>query len=161
MTNQRTCCGSVSLRTASIVIAIFDILLSIIDAFQARSSVRFVAFVVFVSSVLLIVGALRKNLQWMWPWTLLNIFALVILVNGGVNFVYTAYQSGLSTSMELSVFGYIVTSNTTGISEAFHCLVFGFRAFWVYIVCPNMMGLRAESKPDEPQTIEYMKSIYQ
>lgn len=81
----KTCCCCISLRTGCIIIGVLEILAQIWNISvqkQVTGSVIGGTLIAFVVSALLIYGAAKRNRVFLWPWIVVSIITLIILVIG-------------------------------------------------------------------------------
>lgn len=80
----KTCCCCLSLRTGCIIIGVVELLgyLSIIASHSTSASKILGTIIGVVASVLLVYGAYKKNRFCLWPWIVINIISIIVLVVG-------------------------------------------------------------------------------
>lgn len=81
----KSCCGCMTLRTGCIVIGVLEILAQIWNISvqrQVSGSLIGGTLIAFIASALLIYGAAKRNRFLLWPWIVVNIITLIILVIG-------------------------------------------------------------------------------
>lgn len=134
---ERKCCGFMSLRTGCIIIGALDILMWTLSFLAVRGSP---GILLIIAGVLLIVGAVTRNLHWMWLWIVLNIFVcfcnaiLVLMIGLRFPIVTTNYVSDDNT-WKIRV-----------IIEMVFLVICSIVFYRMYVVCCYMKRLFNESK---------------
>lgn len=77
MDSQVKCCGCVDLQTGCTVIGTIELIALVLSIGQ----VKFIGLLWIASSVLLIIGAQKRNFNLMWPWL---IFAVIDITSAGL-----------------------------------------------------------------------------
>lgn len=92
--HRKLCCGYVPLRTGCIIFGVLEIIgcfLHVIAGIVAGNPAAVAGIIVAIPSVLMIVGAVKKNRHWMWPWIVLNCISLslvtIVIVIGAIVFL--------------------------------------------------------------------------
>lgn len=147
MTSQKTCCGWMSLRTATISIGVLDIVIHIlisIIGIGAFDKQYFAGIVSAVSAALLIVGAVKRNHQWMWLWIIMSGLSLVIAPLMLIYIAYIAFHLEFNTPSSMDIRMKSEASERIGLMTEISVPIFGFCACRVYVVWRYMKELRAE-----------------